>query len=148
MTRAMMSLGPPAGNGTIRRICRAGNSSAVADAADSRANPVTKARKTFMGDALTVEQLERRFVCARVAGGDNTAAALRGLAFPGGDDAARAGNDRNVRGDVVGLEFGLDDEIEMAGGEHAVGVAVAAITVEPHLSGNAIERGAVGLVHQ
>jgi hypothetical protein len=45
ITRAMMSLGPPAGNGTISRICRAGKSSAPADAVrNSRDNPVTRPR--------------------------------------------------------------------------------------------------------
>src|SRR6185437_12040569 len=112
----MMSLGPPGGNGTISRIWCAGKSSAVADAiGSSTASPMTNARKTFMGVASIVEQLERRFVNSCVAGGDDTAAALRGLAFPGCHDAAGAVNDRNEGGNVVGFEFGFDHEIEMAG---------------------------------
>ena len=37
---------------------------------------------------LAVEQFHRRFVHARVTGGDDAAAVLRRLAVPGGDDAA------------------------------------------------------------
>jgi hypothetical protein len=45
----MVSLGPPAGNGTISRICRAGKSSAPADAVkNSRDSPVTSARAVLM----------------------------------------------------------------------------------------------------
>ena len=40
--------------------------------------------------------------------------------------------------DVVGLELGLDDEIDMAGREHAIGVAVAAVARQPH---RALRRG-------
>ena len=85
---------------------------------------------------------------ARIAGGDDAAAALGGLAVPGGDDAAGAGDDRNQRRDIVGLQLGLDHEIEMAGGEHAVGIAVAAIARQPHRVLDPAEGGAVGGVHQ
>ena len=50
-----------------------------------------------------------------IAGGDDATAALRGLAFPGRDNAAGAGDDRDQGGDIVGFELGLDYEIEMAG---------------------------------
>src|SRR4051794_10801213 len=67
---------------------------------------------------LAAKHLDRRFMDARVAGRDDAAAVLRGLAFPGRDHAAGAGDDRYQRGDVIGLQFGLDDEVKMAGGEH------------------------------
>src|SRR4051812_40537201 len=76
---------------------------------------------------LAVEQLHRRFVHAGVAGGDDTAAALSGLAVPGGDDAAGAGDDRNQGRDVIGLQLGLDHEVEMTGRQHAIGIAIAAV---------------------
>jgi hypothetical protein len=42
-------LGPPAGNGTISRICRAGKSSAPAEAAESsRDNPAMTALAILM----------------------------------------------------------------------------------------------------
>src|SRR6185312_1984487 len=45
-------------------------------------------------NALAIQQLERGLVHARVAGGDDTAAALRGLALPCGDHATRSADDR------------------------------------------------------
>ena len=54
---------------------------------------------------------------APVSGGDDAAAALCGFAVPGGDDAAGAGNDRDQRRDVVGLEFGLDHKVEVPSGQ-------------------------------
>src|SRR6266403_3112653 len=84
------------------------------------------------GGRLTVEQLERRLVHARIAGRDDAAAALGGLALPRGHDTAGAGDDRNQRRDVVGLQFGLDHKIEMSGGEHAIGITIAAIARQPH----------------
>ena len=56
------------------------------------------------GRALAVQQLERGLVHAGVAGRDDAAAALGGLAFPVGDDAAGAGDDRDQGRDVIGLE--------------------------------------------
>src|SRR5262245_19658561 len=76
---------------------------------------------------LSVQQLQRALAHPRVAGGDDAAAALGGLAFPIGNDAAGAGDDRDQGCDIVGLEFGFDHEVEMAGRQHAIRVAVAAI---------------------
>ena len=45
--------------------------------------------------------------------------------------------------DVVGLELGLDDEVDMPGREHAIGVAIAAVAREPHRALDACEGGAV-----
>ena len=50
--------------------------------------------------------------------------------------------------DVVRLELGLDHQIDMAGGEHAIGVAIAAIARQPHRLFDPAETAAVGLVHQ
>ena len=46
---------------------------------------------TSLHPALAVQQLHRLFMHARIAGGDDAAAALGGPAFPGGDDAAGPG---------------------------------------------------------
>ena len=55
------------------------------------------------GRPLAVEQLHRRLVHARIARGDDAAAALGGLALPRSYDAAGAGDDWNQCRDVVGL---------------------------------------------
>src|SRR5215468_923727 len=131
-TRAMMSFGPPGGNGTISLIGLAGKSSAHAAAGNnsnivaasilaivmtpSRPKPFrarTRAARLLAetlrdgpfdekpGDRhacyarrSAVEQLDRGFVHPGIAGGDDAAAALRGVAFPIGDNAAGAGDDR------------------------------------------------------
>ena len=49
---------------------------------------------------------------------------------------------------VIRLEFGLDNQIDMAGGEHAIGVAIAAIARQPHRRLDALEAAAVRLAHQ
>src|SRR6516162_3555335 len=152
----MMSLGPPGGNGTISRMVLSGKSAAAIDAGKTRSNPAASAPTIFMqgsalksGSALSgIEQLERCLVHALVAGRHDAAAPWRRAAFPRGDDAAGAGDDRDQRGDVVGLEFGFDDEIEMTGSEHAIGIAVAAVTCQPHRLFDAAEGGAISRVHQ
>ena len=68
----------------------------------------------------------------------------RPIALPVGDAAAGALDDRDQRDDVVGLQAGLDDDVGMAGGDHAVGVAVAAVAGEAHGLLDAIVGGAVG----
>ena len=62
--------------------------------------------------------------------------------------AAGAGDDRHQREHVVGLELGLDDEIDVAGRQHAIGIAVAAVAREPHRFLDPAEGLAVGVVHQ
>src|SRR6476620_2539541 len=105
----MMSFGPPAGNGTISLIGFVGKSCAAAKAGNSSIdNPVTIAVRNFMRApdgalALAIEQLDRSLVHARIAGGDDAAAALGGLALPRRYDAAGAGDDRNQRRDIVGF---------------------------------------------
>ena len=49
---------------------------------------------------------------------------------------------------IVGLELGLDHEIDMAGGEHAVGVAVAAIARQPHRCSTRWKAARSAVVHQ
>ena len=85
---------------------------------------------------------------ALVAGDDDAAALLRRAVLPGGDDAAGAGDDRDHRHDVVGLDLGLDHQIDQPGRQHAIGVAVAAVARELDLVFHPAESGAVGLVHQ
>ncbi len=46
-TRAMMSFGPPGGNGTISRIDFSGKSAPCAKAGSSRQNPIVKSLKIF-----------------------------------------------------------------------------------------------------
>src|SRR3954447_14250904 len=140
-TRAMMSFGPPAGNGTISLIGLVGKSCAEANAGNSsNQNPVSSLPRILMtaspdprGEearlrrfeprgrdvassfetrpsrrasgrgatfSSTVEQLHRRLVDARVAGGDDAAAALGWFAVPGGDDTAGAGDDRDEARDI------------------------------------------------
>ena len=47
-------------------------------------------------------------------------------------------DDRHQRDDVVRLQVGFDDEIDEAGRERAIGVAVAAIAHEPRLASRAL----------
>ena len=91
---------------------------------------------------LAVQELDRRFMHARIARSDNAAAALSGLALPSGDDTASTGDNRNQRCDVVGFQFSFHHEIDMAGGEHAVGIAVAAIARQPDGVFDPVESGA------
>src|SRR5262247_4864196 len=102
----------------------------------------------FGSGALALQQRHGGGVHAPVARDHDTPAALGAAAVPRRDDAAGAGDDRNERNDVVRLELGLDHEIDVAGREHAIGVAVAAIAGEPHHALDARERGAVGFLHQ
>ena len=46
------------------------------------------------------------------------------------------------------FELGLDHQIDMAGGEHAIGVAIAAVARQPHRLLNPGKRATVGIVHQ
>src|SRR5262245_36831293 len=93
-------------------------------------SPQTIARPPYSA-SRAVQHLQRRLMPPRVAGTDDPSAAFRGAAVPTGDAAAGAENDRDERDDVVGFQLGLDDEIDMAGREHAIGVAVAAVAREP-----------------
>src|SRR6266851_2478224 len=98
---------------------------------------------------LTSKKLERFLVHARIAGRDDAAAVLRGLSLPVRDYPAGPGDDRDQGRDVVRLQLGLDHQIEMAGCEHAVGIAVAAIARQPHRALDAAEDLAVaGVGHQ
>jgi hypothetical protein len=52
------------------------------------------------------------------------------------------------RDDVVGLDFGLDDEIDQARRQHAIGVAIAAVARELHPLLQLSESRAVVAAHQ
>src|SRR3954470_16992597 len=78
----------------------------------------------------SLQHLQHRGVHALVPGSDNAPAVLRRRAFPGRHDATGADDDRDQRHDVMGLEFGLDDNIDVACRQHAVSVAIAAVTGE------------------
>src|SRR5579863_2862385 len=141
----MMSLGPPAGKGTISRICLMGKSSAPLGVARARDNPAINAPHGLIWLASAIEQFEGSLMDARIAGCDDPAAALRRLALPGRHDSARACNDRDQRGDVIRLELGLDDEVEMTGRKHAVGITVAAIARQPYGLFDTAEACPIGL---
>ena len=47
-----------------------------------------------------------------------------------------------------GFELGLDHQIDMAGGEHAIGVAIAAVARQPHRLLDPGKGATVGIVHQ
>ena len=83
-----------------------------------------------------------------VARCDDAPAGHGRTAVPGGEHAARAGDDRDQRNDVVRLELGLDDEIDVSGRQHAIGVAIAAIARQPHALLDAAERVAILFRHQ
>ncbi len=55
------------------------------------------------------------------------------LAVPVGDQAAGARDHRRQGGEVVELEIVLDHQVDVARGQQAVGVAVAAPAEELHL---------------
>jgi lysophospholipase len=78
------------------------------------------------------EQAEHLVVQAAVAAGDDPTTLGGTAAGPGGDDAARPLDDRDQRHDVVGLQPGLDHQIDEAGGDHAVGVTVDPVARQPH----------------
>src|SRR5215510_9203763 len=77
--------------------------------------------------ALALQQRHGGGVHALVARDHDTPAALGAAAVPCRDDAAGASDDRYERNDVVGFQLGLDHEIDVAGREHAIGVAIAAV---------------------
>ena len=56
-----------------------------------------------------------------------------------GDDTAGGLDDGDQRDDVVGLQAGLDHEVDLAHGQHAVGVAVAAVADQPRGVGEPAE---------
>src|SRR5690606_14148771 len=64
-------------------------------------------------------------------------------AVPARDDAAGSFYDRHERHDIERLQARLDDEIDVAGGEHGVVVAVAAVTRELAALGDCSERSSV-----
>lgn len=68
-----------------------------------------------------------------VARRNDVSAARWAAAGPRRDDAASTFDDRDERRDIVGLQTGLDDDIDETCGEQAVTVAVAAIAREPRL---------------
>ncbi len=74
------------------------------------------------------EEPQDLFVQPAITAGDDTAAVDGAAAVPVGDDAAGALDHRDQRDDVVGLQPGLDDHVDEAAGDHAVGVAVDPVT--------------------
>ena len=95
-----------------------------------------------------LQQFHRLRMNAAVAGGNDASAVVRAAVFPCGHDAAGAFDDGNERQHVVRLELGLDDEIDVSGREHAIGVAIAAIARQPHRLLDASETAPVGFVHE
>src|SRR3569833_1478461 len=81
----------------------------------------------------TLEDFKGGGVHPLVPGDDDSAAPLRRTAVPGRDEAAGAIDDRDQRDDVVRLQFGFDDQVDLPGGQHAIGIAIAAVARELHL---------------
>ncbi len=77
------------------------------------------------------EEAEHGLVEPRIAGGDHSAAVGGAAAGPGGDDPAGPLDHRDQRDDVVGLQPGLDHQVDEAGGDHAVGVAIDPVARQP-----------------
>src|SRR5665213_4480891 len=94
------------------------------------------------------EHLQRYFMHALVARHHDAAAGLRRTILPRRDDTAGADNDRDQRHDVVRLDLGLDDEVDLARRQHAIGIAIAAVTREFDRVLDAHKIGAVRFVHQ
>lgn len=80
--------------------------------------------------------------------GNDAAPTRRGLAIPGGDNAAGAFDDGDQRDDVVWFEASLDDEIDETGGEQAIGVAVTTKARHAGFTANDIEALALKAVRE
>ena len=76
---------------------------------------------------LGVQHLHRLGVQFRGGGGEAVAAGFGGAAVPGGDDAAGVFDQRDQGGDVDVLECGFDHEVDVAGGEQCVAVAIETV---------------------
>src|SRR5262249_40136119 len=82
---------------------------------------------------LAAQDFQRCLMDAFVAGHDDATPALCRAIFPRRNDATRAGNDRDERYNVVWLDLSLDDQIDQARRQHAIGIAIAAVARELHL---------------
>lgn len=80
--------------------------------------------------AELLEQLKCRVARARIAVRKYTPALARVAAVPSAHAAARAGDDRDEGGDVEWFEIAFDDAVNVACGDHSVGVAVEAVANE------------------
>src|SRR5689334_6460841 len=87
-----------------------------------------------------VEQFQSRGMDALVAGGEDLAALRAGAALPVGDDAARALDDRDQRGDIPAMEGRLDDHVAEAERHQAEDVAIAAPARQTRLLLHAAKR--------
>src|ERR1051326_978403 len=97
-----------------------------------RRNASSKAAASLPLTTSAGENRTRSRVHAFVGRRDDAPAAFRGAAIPRGDDASGTGEDRDEGNDGVAIELGLDAEVDVAGCQHAIGVAVAAVAREPH----------------
>src|SRR5690348_14654905 len=80
---------PASRNAAAIRINRGSNMpGTLPDRCDANNLQEMQSTPSVHDGALAVQQLDRSFMHARIAGGDNSAAALRGLSVPGGNDAA------------------------------------------------------------
>ena len=78
------------------------------------------------------EQIQHDPVEGGIAAGDDAPAVGGAAAVPGSEDAAGPLDDRDQGGDVVGLQPGLDDDVDEAGRDHAVGVAIDPVARQPN----------------
>src|SRR5271165_6452393 len=79
------------------------------------------------------QQTTRLVIDGPVAGGDDAASVGGVLVVPGRNYAPSPLDDRRQGHDVVRFEIGFDDEVDEAGRERAIGVAVAAVSGEANL---------------
>ncbi len=80
-------------------------------------------------------------VKSRVGCRDDTTTALRGSPVPAGDRSAGLLDYRDEGDDVVWLAPGLHNDVDLTGGEHAIGIAIGPVPRKTHLPLQLMERG-------
>ena len=83
-----------------------------------------------------------------VAGCHDAAAGIGRFSLPARDHSTRTLNDGHEREHIIGLELGLDDEVDVAGRQHAVGVAIAAVARESDAAFDLRKLRAIARIHQ
>src|SRR4051794_38534576 len=95
-----------------------------------------------------LQDIKRGGMDPGIAGRNDASAAGSRLVLPRGDNAASPFDDRDKRYDIMWLQLGFDHQIDMAGRQHAIGIAVAAVTREADVLLDTRECSPVTLVHE